>query len=123
MTDSPARAIVDTLIHGWEALDADAVAACFTEDGVWHNMPYPPINGRGAIAEAVRRFLATATDVRFVLRHVGEVSPGTVVTERNDVFTLKDGRTVDIPVMGVFETADGKITAWRDYFDRAAMPS
>ena len=28
-------------------------------------------------------------------------------------------RTVSLPVMGVFELADGKITAWRDYFDMA----
>jgi limonene-1,2-epoxide hydrolase len=123
MTDTSALDVVNALIRGWEALDADTVAACFSEDGVWHNMPYPPIQGRTAIADAIRRFVATATDIRFVIRHLGEVAPGIVVSERNDLFTLKDGRTVDIPVMGVFDVTDGKITAWRDYFDPAAMPS
>jgi limonene-1,2-epoxide hydrolase len=26
-----------------------------------------------------------------------------------------------LPVMGVFEVQDGKIAAWRDYFDMAAI--
>jgi limonene-1,2-epoxide hydrolase len=26
---------------------------------------------------------------------------------------------VELPVMGIFEVHDGKITAWRDYFDMA----
>ncbi|MBB4853496.1 limonene-1,2-epoxide hydrolase [Mycobacteroides chelonae] len=28
---------------------------------------------------------------------------------------------VPLPVMGIFEIADGKICAWRDYFDMNAM--
>ncbi len=45
---------------------------------------------------------------------------GAVLTERKDVFTL--GTTeAPIPVMGVFEVAEGRITAWRDYFDMAQV--
>jgi limonene-1,2-epoxide hydrolase len=39
-----------------------------------------------------------------------------VFTERVDVFTYPDN-TVELPVAGVFEVRDGKIAAWRDYFD------
>ena len=31
------------------------------------------------------------------------------------------GNTVELPVTGVFEVVDGKITAWRDYFDMSAL--
>ena len=41
---------------------------------------------------------------------------GTVLTERHDIFTFANGE-IDLPVMGTFEVDDGKITAWRDYFD------
>jgi limonene-1,2-epoxide hydrolase len=41
-----------------------------------------------------------------------------VLTERLDKFVL-GGKTVELPVAGVFELKDGKITAWRDYFDMA----
>ncbi len=41
-----------------------------------------------------------------------------VLTERLDRFVM-GGKTVELPVAGVFEVSDGKITAWRDYFDMA----
>jgi limonene-1,2-epoxide hydrolase len=42
-----------------------------------------------------------------------------VLTERVDRFLL-NGRKVELPVMGAFEVGpDGKIRAWRDYFDMA----
>ena len=39
-----------------------------------------------------------------------------VLTERVDVFVMPSKR-IEIPVMGSFEVHDGKIRAWRDYFD------
>jgi limonene-1,2-epoxide hydrolase len=39
-----------------------------------------------------------------------------VMTERVDVFTLPH-KSFELPVMGTFEVSDGKINAWRDYFD------
>ena len=39
-----------------------------------------------------------------------------VMTERVDVFKLPD-KSFELPVMGIFEVSDGKISAWRDYFD------
>jgi limonene-1,2-epoxide hydrolase len=39
-----------------------------------------------------------------------------VLTERVDVFTTPTA-TIELPVMGTFEVVDGKIAAWRDYFD------
>lgn len=45
---------------------------------------------------------------------------GTVVfAERVDRTDTRDGKHVDLPVVGVFEIVDGKIRAWRDYFDLA----
>lgn len=40
-----------------------------------------------------------------------------VLTERIDRFVL-NGKSIALPVMGAFEvTPDGRISAWRDYFD------
>jgi limonene-1,2-epoxide hydrolase len=39
-----------------------------------------------------------------------------VFLERLDRHHLKD-RWVELPVTGVFEVRDGRITYWRDYFD------
>ena len=38
------------------------------------------------------------------------------MTERVDTFKVAD-RSFDLQVMGTFEVTDGKINAWRDYFD------
>ena len=40
-----------------------------------------------------------------------------VINERIDTMVARDGKKSDIPVVGVFELRDGKISAWRDYFD------
>jgi limonene-1,2-epoxide hydrolase len=39
-----------------------------------------------------------------------------VMTERVDRFVI-DGEPFSLPVMGIFEIVDDKISAWRDYFD------
>jgi len=41
---------------------------------------------------------------------------GLVFTERIDALE-RAGRTGELPVAGVFEVEDGRIVAWRDYFD------
>jgi limonene-1,2-epoxide hydrolase len=38
------------------------------------------------------------------------------MTERVDTFKLSD-KSFELPVMGTFEVRNGKINAWRDYFD------
>ena len=46
----------------------------------------------------------------------------TVMAERVEHFKNKSNvvEPFDLPVVGVFEIADGKIKAWRDYWDRSA---
>ena len=114
-------AAVDRLISAWEAVDGDAIAACFTEDGVWHNMPYAPVTGREAIRVAVSRFLAGMAEAHFEVRFSGEVAKGVVMNERVDIFRRVDDTELRFAVMGVFEVREGLIANWRDYFDSAIM--
>jgi limonene-1,2-epoxide hydrolase len=60
-------------------------------------------------------FITPAERVEFRVRNI-VASGETVLTERVDVFHLP-GATIELPVMGTFEVKDGKIVAWRDYFD------
>jgi len=39
-----------------------------------------------------------------------------------DVFRLP-GKSFELQVMGTFEVSDGKISAWRDYFDQNQFTS
>lgn len=109
------KAFVDAFMQAWQGQDAEAVSAFFTEDAVYVNGPLEPVIGRDAIRSAVAEFMAMGGEVGVEVRHV--VSEGSIVlTERVDHFAIA-GRTISLPVMGTFEVRDGRISAWRDYFD------
>ena len=78
-------------------------------------MPMAPVTGRDAIKGVLDMFLKPSTSVEFVMLKIG-ASGEAVLTERIDKFVI-NGQSVELPVAGVFELKDGKITAWRDYFD------
>src|SRR6185503_6976713 len=101
------------------------LAAFFTDDAVYHNIPFAPVIGREAIGKNIGSFIrpgkAAAPGVVPVegieFRIINFAANGPVVmTERVDVFKLP-GKSFELPVMGTFEVRDGKISAWRDYFD------
>jgi limonene-1,2-epoxide hydrolase len=99
----------------WSNVDPDEIAAFFTDDAVYHNIPMDPIAGRDTIKTFIAGFAGGAEQIDFRVRNI--VADGDVVlTERVDVFQLPNGK-VELPVMGTFEVKDGKIAAWRDYFD------
>lgn len=118
MTDSDD--VVRALCRSWSTPDPDEIAAYFSDDAVYHNIPMEPVVGRAAIREFVAGFLTTFEAIDFEIHHQ-VVAGGLVMNERTDTMRGKDGRSTPLPVMGVFEVRDGLITAWRDYFDMAAV--
>jgi limonene-1,2-epoxide hydrolase len=101
------------------------LAAFFTDDAVYHNIPFEPVIGRDAIEKNIVSFIrpgkAAAPGVVPVesihFRIINIAANGRVVmTERVDVFKVPT-KSFELPVMGTFEVRDGKISAWRDYFD------
>jgi limonene-1,2-epoxide hydrolase len=113
--DDPTR-IVEAFCDAWTRLDLDEITGYLTPDAHYHNIPVDPVDGVDAIREFIAGFTAGVSEVAFEIRHI--VASGDVVlTERLDVFRFEDGRTIELPVMGTFELRDGKIAAWRDYFD------
>jgi len=99
----------------WSNVDPDEIAEFFTDDAVYHNIPMDPITGHDAIKSFIAGFAGGAEQIDFRVRNI--VADGDVVlTERVDVFVMPNGK-VELPVMGTFEVRDGKISAWRDYFD------
>jgi limonene-1,2-epoxide hydrolase len=99
----------------WSNVDPDDIAEFFTDDAVYHNIPMNPLTGRDTIKSFIAGFAGGAEQIDFRVRNI--VADGDVVlTERVDVFVMPNGK-VELPVMGTFEVRDGKIAAWRDYFD------
>jgi limonene-1,2-epoxide hydrolase len=110
--------LVREFCKAWENPDWDALADYFTDDAVWHNIPFEPIRGK----KGIRKVLETMSEFgesNFELTNVA-VNGNVVFTERVDRFNVK-GKAVAVPVCGVFEVGGGKITGWRDYFDYNQM--
>jgi len=102
--------------------DVHELASFFTEDAVYHNIPIAPVTGRAAIEATLAQFIAPGARVEFELKGIA-ARGALVLTERVDRFEMA-GKRIEIPVMGAFEvTPDGKISAWRDYFDMQQFTS
>jgi len=107
---------VRDFIAKWNARDLEGILAAFADNAVYHNIPMEKLTGHEAIRGALEGFVGMASEIKWDLLVVAENSDGSVLTERVDGFLI-NGKWMSLPVMGTFEFSDGKITAWRDYFD------
>jgi limonene-1,2-epoxide hydrolase len=98
--------------------DVEKILSMLSDDIVWQLwVPGgPTLRGRDAIRADIERQLGFATFMRCGPTHVA--SNGAVVfTERTDEFRSRD-LVVEHHLVAVFEVDDdGKIAAWREYFD------
>lgn len=109
--------MVEDFIDAFNAKDVDAIMAFFSDDPIYHNMPSGPVTGTGPVRDLITSFVSPASSIDWEMLHIAQTGD-TVLTERMDRFVL-GGKNVELPVMGAFDIKDGKITAWRDYFDMA----
>jgi limonene-1,2-epoxide hydrolase len=108
------------LIAAWEKRSVDDILAVMTDDALYLNVGMPEMVGHAAIRAGLTAFVGGSTAIQWTVHHIAEAADGAVLTERTDVFEM-GGRKVSIPVMGVAEFRDGKICAWREYFDVPAF--
>ena len=104
---------------------ATELAAFFADDAVYHNIPFAPVSGREAIEKYIVSFIrpgkaaapgvVPVESIDFRIINIAANGP-VVMTERVDVFKVPN-KSFELPVMGTFEVRDGRIKAWRDYFD------
>ncbi len=115
MTDEQPIDVVRRFCAAWGTQDIDAIVGFFTEDAVYHNIPLAPVVGPAQIKATIEGFSGGMESIEFRVDAIAADGP-TVLTERVDIFRFPNGQ-IDLPVMGTFEVVDGKIAAWRDYFD------
>ena len=119
---SSADELVTEFCKKWATPDPEELAGYFTEDAVYHNIPMEPVQGREAIEQFIAGFTAVFDGIDFQV-HKQVCDGDLVMNERTDVMRRKDGDPIPLPVTGVFEIKDGRIAAWRDYFDMATITS
>ena len=116
--------IVNAFIVAITSGDRARAAELAADDILYENIGFnptsldpalPTING----VEAMLDFLAAMEDADWTV-HREDTLGNVVVNERTDRFTF-GGKQIAIPVAGVFEVVDSRITFWRDYFDTSLM--
>jgi limonene-1,2-epoxide hydrolase len=116
-TEPDAEKVVRDFCAAYAKHDVQALRPFFTDDVVYHNMPMDPVVGIDATVGFIEGFFGMCESVVFEIVHLA-VHDNVVLTERVDTFTVGNVEA-PLPVMGTFEVRDGKISAWRDYFDMA----
>lgn len=117
--DSLVREFIATLMRR----DLDAAALMVSDDFEYDNVPMGKAFGPTALTETLTGFFSMCTGIDWeILEQTssGTLKDGTVLNERDDRVEIH-GRWSTLPVAGVFKIRDGKITLWRDYFDRQAI--
>ena len=117
--DLAAEAVVREFCDAVAKHDAEALRPYLADDVVYHNIPMDPCVGADASVAFLAGFLAMCDSMTIDMVNIASAD-GIVLTERIDTFKL-GSITAPLPVMGTFEVRDGKITAWRDYFDMAQV--
>ena len=108
--------IGQAFVAAWTRVDMDGISALLADDVFYHNIPMDPIVGK----QSAMAFFASFPPFEacdWQVHH--QVATGNIVmNERTDRLCF-NGVWIGFPVAGIFEIRDGKIAAWRDYFDLA----
>jgi limonene-1,2-epoxide hydrolase len=114
-----AEAIVREFCTVVSKRDVELVRPLFGDGVVYHNVGMEPSAGLADVLANLEGQWAMFDVYEFEIVHLS-VSGDTVLTERVDTIG-SGGARWPLPVMGAFDVEDGKITAWRDYFDAALI--
>jgi limonene-1,2-epoxide hydrolase len=106
---------VRAFIAAIERNDLDTAAGLLAPNCEYDNVPMGKMFGAEAVVGVLQPMLSKCTEIHWPVHR--EAADGSVVfNERTDRFMMPQG-WVELPVTGVWEVVDGRITLWRDYFD------
>lgn len=106
--------VVQDFCDAWTTRDAEKIGSYLAEDASFRMIEgRPRQEGREAIMEGMKGFLASAKSAEFeVLR--ASVFGNTVINDRIDRFDTGDNK-MEFHISGFFYVAEGKIKEWQDY--------
>ena len=117
----------DSLIREFISLlvsrDLESAAAMVTNDFEYDNVPMGKTFGPQGLRDTLNGFFSMCTGIDWKILHQtssGTLDSGIVLNERDDRVEIH-GRWTTLPVAGVFEIRGGKISLWRDYFDKQTI--
>lgn len=128
------REFVERYDFAWKSLDGDAVAACATEDTIWHEPSVPqPVQGRAAVADFVVATTRTFPDISMSSRFspvITEDGLAAIVAWRMTGTHLGaidppgfagTGKCIDMLAIDIWQFRSGLIWRSRSTWDLAEM--
>jgi limonene-1,2-epoxide hydrolase len=106
---------VNAFIQAIENRNVDAAIALVSDNCEYDNVPMGKVFGPEAISSMLKPMIEGCSEVAWPV-HREAATENIVFNERTDKFHMPFG-WLEMPVTGVWEVVDGKITLWRDYFD------
>ncbi len=114
------EATIRSFFAAWVDRDPVRLTGFFTDDGSWSEANRPAAIGHEEIRAVFEMQTSFGSQFSFEFPTLAVVGD-TVFTERVDRFSLND-TPMTVHVAGIFEfAADGRIKAWRDYYDWADL--
>ncbi len=111
---------IGDLFAAVDAKDTERFLGFLTDDASFRFASAPAVQGRQAIRETVRNFLASIAACRHELARI-VMEDETLVCEGNVTYTRHDGTEINLPFANVFELEGGIISAYRIYVDAGQL--
>lgn len=117
--------IVEGFFEAIYRLDFDAALEFLTDDASYHDLPVPtdPTVGKDAIRRKLDFMIAGGvTSMDYEIRHIMG-GDDVVLVERSETWHFPSGANPTLRVMCAIELDDGKIKAWREYWNGEELMS
>jgi limonene-1,2-epoxide hydrolase len=118
--------IVEAFFEAIYRLDFDAALEFFADDATYHDLPVPtdPAVGKEAIRRKLDFMIAGGvTSMDYEIRRIAAEGDA-VLVERTETWHFPSGAAPTLRVMSTIElNDDGKITAWREYWNGEELMS
>lgn len=111
--------IVNAFLKAMERKDYAAGLAHVAPDCEYTNLPMGSVRGPEGVRAMLEPFFEPVEVNDFQILRTAANGP-VVFVERLDRHRMAHG-WFELPVTGVFEVHDGKITVWREYFDLSTL--
>ncbi|MEJ8567875.1 nuclear transport factor 2 family protein [Elongatibacter sediminis] len=110
--------VIRELMKATEAQDDEAFLSFLTDDIEYHyHVGSRPLNGKDWVRKFMSKYREIAADVKWRIDRHAESGDHLFVEGYEEYRDTRTGDMIAHPYMGIFEFRDGKIAAWRDYFE------
>ncbi|MGD8579753.1 MAG: nuclear transport factor 2 family protein, partial [Lysobacterales bacterium] len=98
--------------------DDEAFLGFLTDDVVYHyHVGSRPLIGKDWVRKFLNRYREITADVKWRIDRFAETENEVFVEGYEEYLDTRTDEVIAHPYMGIFEFRDGRICAWRDYFE------